>query len=60
MGAYPVYVEFWAVFYFCSDVPNFWHVSYKIIVKHFSVSFFHWFSLRFQEITYAKTVKFPS
>ena len=21
------YVEFWAVFYFCSDLPNFWHAT---------------------------------
>ena len=30
-GAYPAYVEFWAIFYFCSDLPKFWHVSYKLI-----------------------------
>ena len=47
------------IFYFCSDLPNFWNVSYKLIGKRFSVCF-HWFSLRFQEITYAKKLKFPS
>ena len=26
-------------FYFCSDLPNFWHVSNKWIGKHFSVFF---------------------
>ena len=31
-----------------------------LIGKHFSVFFFCWFSLRFREITYAKTVKFRS
>ena len=34
------YLVFWVVFYFCSDLPNFRHVSYKLIGKHFSVFFF--------------------
>ena len=27
------------LFLFCSDFPNFWHVSYKLKGKHFSVFF---------------------
>ena len=42
-------------------MPNFWHVSYKLILgKHFSIFILHWFSLRFRVITYAKNVKFTS
>ena len=41
--------NFGLFFYFCSDLPNFWHVSYKLIGKHFCV-FFPWFSLHFREI----------
>ena len=32
-------------FYFFSDLPNFWHVSYKLIGKHFSLFFSRWFFL---------------
>ena len=31
---------FWAAFYFCLDLPIFWHVSYKLIGKYFSTYFF--------------------
>ena len=31
--------NFGLFFYFCSDLPNFWHVSYKFIGKHFSLFF---------------------
>ena len=31
-GAYPAYVEFWAVFYFCSDLPNFLACELEIIL----------------------------
>ena len=30
-------LNFGRFFYFCSDLPTFWHVSYKLIGKHFSV-----------------------
>ena len=40
-------------------MPNFWHVSYKLIGKHFSV-FFRCFPLHFREITYIKNIKFTS
>ena len=40
--------NFWAVFYFCSDLPNFWHVSYKLIGKRFCV-FFVGFRLVFEK-----------
>ena len=51
-----MYVDFWAVFYFFSDLPDFRYVSYKLIGKHFCVFFFRCFFLRFQETTYAKNV----
>ena len=31
--------NFGLFFYFCSDLPNFRHVSYKLIGEHFSVFF---------------------
>ena len=56
IGASPPYVKFWAVFIFCSDLPNFWYASYTLIGKHLSIFLFHWFSLHFREITYAKNL----
>ena len=49
-------LNFGLFFYFCSDLPNFWHVSYKWIGKYFPVFLFCWLSLCFQEIMYAKYV----
>ena len=35
------YVEFWAVFYFCSDLPNFWHATrLDNVTVTFLVAFF--------------------
>ena len=42
-------------FYFCSDLPNFWHVSYKWIGKQFSV----FLSLVFTSFSRNKVCKKP-
>ena len=44
-----LYVEFWAVFIFCSDLPNFWYVSYKLVGKHLSVFCFIGFLFIFEK-----------
>ena len=44
-----------------TDLPTFWHASYKLTGRHFSLYFFfHWFSLRFREIMHSKNVNLPS
>ena len=32
LGACPAFVKFWANFYFCSDLPNFWHELQNILL----------------------------
>ena len=52
--------NFGLFFNFCTDLPNFWHVSYKLIGKHFCIYFFWCFCCCrccFQDITYAKQKK---
>ena len=44
------------LFFFLLRLTNFWHVSYKLVGKHLSIFLFHWFSLHFREITYAKNL----
>ena len=46
--------NFGLFFFFCSDLPNFWHASYKLIGEHFFVFFSLVFSRLFREITHAK------
>ena len=49
MGAKLPYVEFWAVFIFCSDLPNFCYVSYKLVGKHLSIFCFIGFLFSFEK-----------
>ena len=56
-GAYPAYVEFWAVFFIFAHICLIFGMSYKLIGKHSNLCiYFRWFSLRIQDTTYAKNV----
>ena len=57
-GANPAYSRIVGYFDFCSDLPNFWHVSYRLIGKHFSVFFFLLVFLSFSRYSiYKKTLE---